>query len=70
MTTFHGVSELMAIYSKSFFVCFLEQRYKSHTNPSSCQQDPHMGDRMMQWFIDLGSIDHNNIITLFTGFSV
>ena len=43
LTTFYGVSELMAIYSASFFVCFLEQRYKSHTNPGSCQQDPHMG---------------------------
>ena len=69
LTTFHEVSELMAIYGASFFVCFLEQRFKSHTNPGSCQQDSHIGggggginwatDCMMQWFIDLGSTDHN-----------
>ena len=68
LTTFHEVSELMAIYGASFFVCFLEQRFKSHTNPGSCQQGSHIRgggginwatDCMMQWFIDLGSIDHN-----------
>lgn len=38
--TFHGVSELMAVYRASFFVCLLEQRYKSHTNPGSLLTRP------------------------------